>query len=146
MSEFGSALLYARVGPGTNGAGSAGTVRCDGWADARQLLLGPSAGPRHSPCREGGPQVAVRCVRSQGLDLENKDRDRAEGGFFVASQPGRLWRPLARACDGKAAMDDVQDRARFGWGAVDHPADRVSEVRAPPGDRAPTGDLRSPRR
>src|SRR5467141_3485598 len=47
--------------------------------------------------------------------------------------------PLAHACDGKAAMDDVQDRARLAWGPVDHPAGRVCEVRAPPGDRAPTG-------
>src|SRR5437899_963520 len=76
----------------------------------------------------------------------NRDRDGAEGGFSLASHRDGSGAPLAHACDGKAAVDDVQDRARLRWGAVDHSADRSREVRAPLGDPAPTGDLRSPRR
>src|SRR5207302_4580 len=76
----------------------------------------------------------------------NRDRDGAEGGFSLASHRDGSGAPLAHACDGKAAVDDVQDRARLRWGAVDHSADRFREVRAPLGDRAPTGDLRSPHR
>src|SRR5439155_3580120 len=120
--------------------------RCDGWADARQLLLGPSAEPRHSPLQRGWPAgccpMSTMAGTGLGTEIETELRE-ASPLLRTGDSSGP---PLAHACDGKGAVDDVQDRARFGWGAVDHPADRVREVRAPPGDRAPTGDLRSPRR
>src|SRR2546421_9566905 len=47
----------------------------------------------------------------------NRDRDGAEGGFSLASHRDDSGAPLAHACDGKAAVDDVQERAGVRWGA-----------------------------
>src|SRR6267143_1729346 len=46
--------------------------RCDGRADARQLLLGPSAGPRHSPLQRGWPAGCCPMSAMAGTGLGNK--------------------------------------------------------------------------
>src|SRR5438270_8146554 len=46
--------------------------RCDGWANARQLLLGPSAGPRHSPLQRVWPAGCCPMCAIAGTGLGNK--------------------------------------------------------------------------
>src|SRR5258708_624894 len=122
MGKFRSALLYARVGPGTNGAASAGPVLCGGRADAWQLLLGASAGPRHSPLQRGWRASCCPTSATARTGLGNTIETARREASSSLSHRDASGAPLAHACDGRAVMDDVQDRAQLEWGTIDHSA------------------------
>jgi len=100
-----------------NGAGKPkSTVRWPG--NARELLLGHQQ-DRGIPTAKRWLAGCFRMCAMAGTGL-GTGSTRVEGGFFPVARDARRPPLHTRATKG-GGCDDVQDRARLGWGAGDHP-------------------------